>query len=465
MAYDATKNFAKVTASTGYAAGATTVVLSSGDGAKLPQPSTDGEFNLVWWNNTDYGDPSDDPNKEIVRCTVRSTDTLTVTRAQEGTADSIKNIADKTYRLALAITAKVVDDITDNIPVKAAGTDLDTGTDDAKFATAKALADSDYEKNPMTAEGDIIYGGTSGAPTRLAKGDDDQVLTLASGVPSWADASGGGTFEKTVNAGESLTGATTPQPICLKKKLEDDVSKQIEQTQRYGNQYFNNTTDRFGQSFTIPSGMLKLTTVSPHLVGTANLTLVFEIFAESSGKPTGSALCSKSISFNEYEGGFVDFTFDNPLSVEEGEKYVLVGRASSYTSGSFNFEYKNSNVYAGGAMVSSSDSGSNWTVHSTNDHAFQVWGYSEADPIEYVAWRCDASDSDLYGMIGFTTTTASAGSPCTIVAGGILEGFTGLTPGEDYYVQDTAGTIGTSPGSETIRVGRAISTTELIILI
>lgn len=44
--------------------------------------------------------------------------------------------------------------------------------------------------NPMTAAGDIIYGGTSGTPTRLAKGTDGQVLTLASGLPSWADASG-----------------------------------------------------------------------------------------------------------------------------------------------------------------------------------------------------------------------------------------------------------------------------------
>lgn len=41
--------------------------------------------------------------------------------------------------------------------------------------------------NPMTTAGDIIYGGASGTPTRLAKGTDGQVLTLASGVPIWAD--------------------------------------------------------------------------------------------------------------------------------------------------------------------------------------------------------------------------------------------------------------------------------------
>lgn len=41
---------------------------------------------------------------------------------------------------------------------------------------------------PMTTSGDIIYGGASGAATRLAKGADAQVLTLSSGLPVWANA-------------------------------------------------------------------------------------------------------------------------------------------------------------------------------------------------------------------------------------------------------------------------------------
>lgn len=39
---------------------------------------------------------------------------------------------------------------------------------------------------PMSAPGDVIYGGASGTGTRLPKGGDGQVLTLASGLPSWA---------------------------------------------------------------------------------------------------------------------------------------------------------------------------------------------------------------------------------------------------------------------------------------
>jgi hypothetical protein len=110
MVLDATKNFAIVTVSTGYDADDTEIVLSTGHGAKLPDPSTDGEFNLIWFNSTDYT-PSSDPNVEIVRCTARSSDTLTVTRNQESSGASTKNTADKVYLMILGITAKTILDI------------------------------------------------------------------------------------------------------------------------------------------------------------------------------------------------------------------------------------------------------------------------------------------------------------------------------------------------------------------
>ncbi len=111
MPLDPVKNFAKVQLSTGYASGVTSVVLVGSDGAKLPAPATDGAFNLVWYNDTDYKDPADDSSKEIVRCTARTTDTLTITRAQEGTADVNHNTGGKTYKMILTMTKKMKDDI------------------------------------------------------------------------------------------------------------------------------------------------------------------------------------------------------------------------------------------------------------------------------------------------------------------------------------------------------------------
>ena len=83
MGLDPVKNFAIVTVSTGYDASDISIALSTGDGGKLPQPSTDGNFNLAWWNDTDYPNVADDPNAEIVRCTARSGDTITISRRPE----------------------------------------------------------------------------------------------------------------------------------------------------------------------------------------------------------------------------------------------------------------------------------------------------------------------------------------------------------------------------------------------
>ena len=115
MSIDPVKNFAKVTVAQGYDALATSVNLNSGDGLKLPNPATDGgAFNLVWWNFTDYPDPSDDHNKEIVRVIGKTSDTITIVRGQEGTLASVKNLTSRTYKMILAMTAKTIADIKTN---------------------------------------------------------------------------------------------------------------------------------------------------------------------------------------------------------------------------------------------------------------------------------------------------------------------------------------------------------------
>ena len=71
--------------------------------------------------------------------------------------------------------------------------------DDGKFyfkndaGTEACLSDViDKMTNPMTTAGDIIYGGASGAPTRLAAGTEDYVLTMGASAPEWAAAGGSG---------------------------------------------------------------------------------------------------------------------------------------------------------------------------------------------------------------------------------------------------------------------------------
>ena len=46
--------------------------------------------------------------------------------------------------------------------------------------------------NPMTTTGDIIYSSSGSTPARLGIGTTGQVVTVASGLPSWATPAGGG---------------------------------------------------------------------------------------------------------------------------------------------------------------------------------------------------------------------------------------------------------------------------------
>lgn len=58
----------------------------------------------------------------------------------------------------------------------------------------------------------------------------------------------------------------------------------------------------------------------------------------------------------------------------------------------------------------------------------------------------------------------SVSTEAKLIYGGILPGFSGLTPGIEYYLSDTAGAISTTPGSTEVRVGKAVSPTELLII-
>jgi len=64
--------------------------------------------------------------------------------------------------------------------------------------------------NPLTTTGDTIYSSSGSTPARLGIGSTGQVLTVASGLPSWATPAGGGANFSLLNSGgTALTGAAT----------------------------------------------------------------------------------------------------------------------------------------------------------------------------------------------------------------------------------------------------------------
>ena len=72
----------------------------------------------------------------------------------------------------------------------------------------------------MTAAGDVLYASGANTLAKLAKGSDDDVLTLASGVPSWAAAAGGGKIGQVLQATKTDTYTSTSTSYVAIPDLE-----------------------------------------------------------------------------------------------------------------------------------------------------------------------------------------------------------------------------------------------------
>jgi hypothetical protein len=69
--------------------------------------------------------------------------------------------------------------------------------------------DAKIAKTLTTTTGDIIYASGANTPARLGIGSTGEVLTVASGLPSWAAPAAGGTWALLNSGGTSLSSTTT----------------------------------------------------------------------------------------------------------------------------------------------------------------------------------------------------------------------------------------------------------------
>ncbi len=112
MPLDQVENFVEVNVAGNHSSTENTISLQSGEASNLPDPSG-GEFNLVWFDSTNFSRPSEDSEVEIVRVTGRDTtnDTITVLRGQENTTAVSHDTTNSDYVLILAQTAKMIKDV------------------------------------------------------------------------------------------------------------------------------------------------------------------------------------------------------------------------------------------------------------------------------------------------------------------------------------------------------------------
>lgn len=159
--------------------------------------------------------------------------------------------------------------------------------------------------NPMTTSGDVIYGGASGAPTRLAAGTNGYVLTMVAGIPAWVKGqSGMATATATLNDFPFYTGPGG-----------------------YSSSAINSTT-RCQLSLVYLDSPLTFTDIVIAVrTATAATTLDIGIYNFlGAGKP---GTCAASAQFSTAATGRIAVTLGAPVTLSPGLYYVVVHGSSA----------------------------------------------------------------------------------------------------------------------------------------
>jgi len=269
-----------------------------------------------------------------------------------------------------------------------------------------------------------------------------------------------------LEAGENITAG---QPVVI----GDDTStaEQIAQdTTDTGHVLDDDDIDLVSQSFTTSADTDQITAIQQRLskggtLGGMNLTVKIYL-ADGSDEPTGAVLASKQVVLGASQAeAWITFTLATALDVLASTKYVYTVEIDSHTGAdNLSIKYESgSSLYAGGLSKHSTDTGSSWA--SLNyDLTFRVDMLQDITASGKVYLSNATLDNALANnFIGFADETITSGNSGLIKLSGYDDNQTGLTVGSMYYLSDTLGTIADSAGSESRRVGIAISATKILL--
>lgn len=159
--------------------------------------------------------------------------------------------------------------------------------------------------------------------------------------------------------------------------------------------------------------------------------------------------------------GYIDYSFalTGSLTLTTDQAYYIrVNRSGTLSDTDYaNWEATANGVdteYTGG--TSAYWNGSSWVANNV-DHVFNIT--SEDRPAWY--YKANASDSNKSNFIWFANETVTSGNTVNINTSWIDVNQTTLTLGDEYYLSNTPWAIEVTPWTNSVKVGKAISATEL----
>lgn len=277
-------------------------------------------------------------------------------------------------------------------------------------------------------------------------------------------------FEKarrTVTVGEAIDGSTTPIPVCFGDGSIVATGASSTLTTSAGEFGRDGTQNKLSQAVQETSSIV-IDRIKVHIakLGSPTDDVKVSIQTDNAGDPTGTELASVIIPNASISGTSTEITasLSSALTLSANTKYHIVLERTDTASNTNRFTWQyGTNGYANGSSKGYNSSTllwSNFESTTTYDFYFKLEQIASTSRV----YKSDANDSVRNRFDGFVISNASSmGSTATMQFGLVVSGFSGLTQGNTYYVSNTIGTIQNSAGSTSLKVGKAISTTEILL--
>jgi len=323
-----------------------------------------------------------------------------------------------------------------------------------------ANANSNYlctSTNPVIGVDDIdfvVYGSSTIIATQAeaeAAINDTKMMTPLKAKQS---------RQFTATAGENVDGSTTPQAVGISTYLENTISQA---TAGVGQDLgFSGNAEKVGQEIISYGGTLLRFSITLYKVGSPTDNVECRVYASDKTTLLATSATLHSGGSLSTTPATKEFVFN--LNTGVRTVYFIEAKRSGVTN--------NTNYY----KVACNATPTSYPYGAGFNYNVGAWGALSAAAGDLVfsatintgigtAGRYYKSQAGTFGEFsGFVKGNKTTGQTDQVICndGEIVDGFTGLTTGADYFASSvTAGAITTT--NTGIPVGRAISTTQLIV--
>lgn len=186
------------------------------------------------------------------------------------------------------------------------------------------------------------------------------------------------------------------------------------------------------------------------------------IQADAAGSPSGTDLATSTIASGSLTASYAPYTLalSSAVQTSSSTTYWIVYRRSGALddNNAYLLDGSTTNDYSAGGMYASSSSWTAMTVTKDSQFTALIAGIAGR------AYKTSAlATSTSNAFFGFAAATSSASSTAAIDIHGVINNFSGLTAGSQYYLANATGTIGSAAGSVSRKVGISASSTALLI--